>query len=263
MDYQVLNSLGTLYFRQEEYKKAAECFQNSINIIRLLIKSAPSVFIPELAMRLSNLASLHSEHGEYKNAINTCEESLRLYTELAKSNPEIYNPEVASLKNNLATIISKSPIARKEIKRIEGLYLDAIKIRTSLTENNLYVFGAALATSLHNIGNFYIMLKDDSETAEKFLDKALLIRRELYSKLGDSIASDLLVSLMDLGRFHFQVLKDKEKSIELCKEGVLLGLSLEESNTHIDKCINTCIKVLELCEFNIEEWLNSLPNPEA
>jgi Asp-tRNA(Asn)/Glu-tRNA(Gln) amidotransferase C subunit len=97
------------YFDDDSLKKALVLQKESINIIRSLVQSNPSLAEPELARSLVNLSKLQRENSEFSEAQKAASEALEIFSRLAKINPKRYEEEIEginSLLNDLKTHFS-------------------------------------------------------------------------------------------------------------------------------------------------------------
>ncbi len=116
----VLEKLGEIYIRKQEYNEAEDCLRTSYNIKTSVLGDAH----PAVASALNNLARLYFTSNDYFNAEYYGDESVKL-------NEKLFGPnsiEVASALHNLATVYH----VQRKYEKAELHYERAMKLKQLL-----------------------------------------------------------------------------------------------------------------------------------
>jgi tetratricopeptide (TPR) repeat protein len=134
------------YFLQTQnyFEAAIQVYNELLLEQRVLAKSNPKVYNPDVAGTLNNLAVLYSDTNQMQKAEQAYSEALRLRRALAKSNPKVYNPDVAMTLNNLAVLYRVT----NQMQKAEQACSEALRLYRALAKSNPKVYGIDLANSL-------------------------------------------------------------------------------------------------------------------
>jgi tetratricopeptide (TPR) repeat protein len=148
---------GQSYLSQGERNKAAEKFEESLELSRMI------AFKPGIAHNLNEMAIIHTTHGEFAKAREILSESLEIYKELDMA------PEVSKTLNNIVVTYAKAGRFREALAKYEQL-LDW----DGETGNRL-----GQAITLNNMGLIYQNHLRDAEKAREKYTEALQIFQDL------------------------------------------------------------------------------------
>ena len=97
---------GAAYYlsEQNQYNKSASYYERALSLYRLLAKSNPQTYEPDVAVTLNNLANLYQETQRFTESESLNKEALEIRRRLVHSNPQAYEPDLASTLNNLAIL---------------------------------------------------------------------------------------------------------------------------------------------------------------
>jgi tetratricopeptide (TPR) repeat protein len=148
---------GQSYLSQGERSKAAEKFEESLEISRMI------AFRPGIAHNLNEMAIIHTTQGEFAKAREILSESLEIYKELDMA------PEVSKTLNNIVVTYAKAGRFEEALAKYEEL-LDW----DGETGNRL-----GQAITLNNMGLIYQNHLRDAEKAREKYTAALKIFEDL------------------------------------------------------------------------------------
>ena len=75
----ILNNLGCLNTKQNEFTTSFDAFQKSLDIRRKLAKSDSKTFLPQIAETLNNLGLLYKSKNEFTAALVAYQEALEIF----------------------------------------------------------------------------------------------------------------------------------------------------------------------------------------
>jgi len=159
---------------QNDYTRAEPVLLATLDNARLLAKTNPATYQPDVARTLNNLGELYRVTQRMKEAEAAYQEALDIRRQLAKTNPAAYQPDVAGTLNNLALLYA----ATQRMKEAEAAYQEALDIRRQLARTNPAAYQSGVAQTLNNLANFYSDTQR-MEKAEAAYQEALDIYRQL------------------------------------------------------------------------------------
>ena len=247
----VLNNLGLLRWKTNEYPQALEEFGKALEIHRKLVEESPKAYLPNVAMNLNNLGLLYSDMNKYPQALEEYEEALVIYRKLAKENPKAYLPDVAMTLNNLAVLHSDM---KKYPKSLEA-YKEALEIRRNLAEENSQAYLPDVAMTLNNLANLYSYISKYPQALEEY-EEALEIYRKLVKENPKAYLYYVAGILNNLAGLHRNI-KKYSKAEEECKEALEIYKKLAEEcpEAYLPDMANT---LNNLALF----YLKAIPNKE-
>lgn len=151
-----LNTIGIIYWYEEDYDKALEYYLKSLEVTKI----TKNYIV--MASLMNNIGIIYREKGNFEKA-------LEYYLEAKKITEKTNRPiTLASTLNNIGTIYQ----AQKDYKTALDYYFKSLKIREPLGDK------VGIATSLGNIGQVYLEMNELSKAKDKLL-ASLAISKEI------------------------------------------------------------------------------------
>lgn len=199
-----LNNLGVYYGRLEQYGKAAECYQEALDI-RMELSGKEHYSLAEIYLNMSTLAY---KLEKYDEAIELLEKVLQIFISYFGKD----HKNVATVYNNLA----QTHVRQKNYSK--GLeYFDQAK---SILVQNYGVDNATVATILHNMSDLYEKLKQYDQAEELELEA-------------------LRISILKLGEYHYDTASSYEALAGICQSTD----RWDEAEEYLMKSLDIKIKV--------------------
>ena len=162
-------------------------------IVRDLARENADVYLPDLAMLLTNLFVRIKGIGQREEALALAREAADIYRVLAEASPVAHLPDLAMSLNNLATGLSEAWQRQEALAPAQ----ESVTIRRGLAEASPKAYLPGLASSLHNLAN-RLGESGQPEAALAPLQEAVTIRRGLAEASPDAHLPDLAMSLTNL-----------------------------------------------------------------
>jgi len=275
----VYNNLGYLFELKNDYKKAFEFYNKSLNLREILTEITPK-YNTQLVLTLTNIGNLYIENNENRSALNFLNKALNYYDSTTNSATEILN--MAFIYNNIGILYNKTLMPdsaifyyNKSIYFISKLELDNPKYLSQLskTQYNMALayfsnndFKNSNLTILNAINNFNKLISNQNETysidlancynllgdiflysddfkldsALQYYNLAYKIVLELNSKYNDLYYENLLISLQNLSNIY-KYKRDYLNAIEYTIKLLQNYTILNEKNynQYLDKIADT------------------------
>ena len=168
---------------------------------------------------LCDYASFLDDQGKSRKAYETAEKLLSIYG---------VEPAEPPLRANLLNLLGIICNNLHRSAETEKYYLDAIRIREKLAEENPDRYSAALAVSYNNAGTFYAG-QGKPEKAEKYYLDAIRIREKLAEENPERYSADLAVSYNNAGNLYDDQGKS-EKAEKYYLDAIRIREKLAEEN---------------------------------
>jgi len=166
----VLNNLGYLYDRGNNFDDAVTCYKTSAMILKKLSCVDRSVLVT-YAKILTNIGNLYRKFSKTDSSMKYLQEALNIFA-AKKTFTDPESAEYSSLCNNLAILYKNN----NDYDNAEVYYTKSYKIREELIKkSNLYI--DLWADILNNYGMFYAEL-GDADMAVFYLEQSLEIRKD-------------------------------------------------------------------------------------
>jgi len=216
-------------------RKAMEAIIEGSNIYKILAKSNPQRYLPEVALNISTLAIYQRALGEYENSINSYKESLDIYINLSKDNPSAYLKKVAQNYRDISKVYE---LERKTLGEIEALKNSAIYYE-QLEKDNPGFYLEDLASVYTKIGILQISLEQDTEASKSF-NSAMKYLNELERvNVKNLLSEDAVNIFIEFGDYYSKTQRydsaliayEKAKSIseELAQQDSQFNLSFAKA----------------------------------
>jgi len=192
----ILNKMGNLYYRRDDYDHAIEMYREGLEIERVVLDDTH----PNITVTLSNIGQIHKQRGEYADALKIYGEALTIQTETLGAS----NPSVAVTLSNIGLIHYQ----RGRFSESLNFYQETLRIRReAFGEDNLEV-----ASVLNSIGLVLFKLGVYDLAKQSFME-CLTLRRKLLGNDHREVA----VILYNVGTIYLEE-GDEEKAIECYRE---------------------------------------------
>lgn len=254
---------GYCFQEFNDHVKAKKYYSRALDIYRGLSKDNPQAYEPDLASTLNNLAVLYKNTQHLAESESLYLEALESYKRLAKEKPRYrplyktkdknkekakdYKPDVARTLNNLALLYSNTQRQAES----ETMYLEALKIRRQLAEQDPDTYEPGLAMTLNNLATLYQKSHRLSESETLQLE-AIEIQKRLAKANPQAYEPDLAMTMNNLAviysntqrlaeskSLHLQALdiyrrlaKDNPQRYEPVLAMTLTNLAILYKNTH-------------------------------
>ncbi|MFY0567443.1 tetratricopeptide repeat protein [Archangium lansingense] len=190
----LLNDLSLIQGALEKRWEALASIDEAVAHYRKLARAFPPMFLPDLAMALSNLGTNLSEVGHKREALETLEKAVEIRRELAQEAPEVFLSDLAGSLISMVALQREVGWWDAALESAE----EAVTLFRQLAAVNPGMFLSNLAESLNSLGNI------QGETGKKkaslkSLNEAVAIRRGLAQAHPDVFLSDLAAGLLNLG----------------------------------------------------------------
>ena len=198
----ILSSLGTFYWKTQNYNQAEEMYTEALEIRRILAQQNP-VYNPDVATTLNNIGNLYGDTQRFSEAEKAYTEALKIRRDLAGENP-VYKSQVVTTLNNLGILYNGT----KRFSEAEKAFNEALHILKRFTEQDGENHAPDMAMILLNVGALYYDMQKFSR-AEKAYKEALKIYRKRAEENAD-IYADVALTLNNLGALYLQTQKYSE-----------------------------------------------------
>ncbi|MDR2528229.1 MAG: tetratricopeptide repeat protein [Synergistaceae bacterium] len=214
---EVLNDLGLVYHKLEDYPKAKKIYERAL-AIRLEVFGEES---SHTAASLNNLGNIYEKLGNYPQAKEIHERALAVRLKLfGEVDPDVAVSDVAESLNNLGNVydeLGDYPKTKEYYERTLAILLTLFGEEHSVT-----------AASLNNLGLVYEKLGNYPKAKEAH-ERALAIRLKLFGEEHP----DTVMSLNNLGNIY-EKLGDYPKAIETLER----ALAIQFGEVHEDTARN-------------------------
>lgn len=200
---------GYCFQEFNDHVKAKKYYSRALDIYRSLAIDNPQAYEPDLASTLNNLAVLYKNTQQLAESESLYLEALESYRRLAKEKPiyrqlyktkdknkekaKDYKPDVARTLNNLALLYSNTQRQAES----ETMYLEALKIRRQLAEQDPDTYEPGLALTLNNLATLYQNNHRLSESEALQLE-AIEIQKRLARVNPQAYEPDLAMTMNNL-----------------------------------------------------------------
>lgn len=254
----VLNNLGGLKLKRNEFELAIKYFEEAINIQERLIKNGLEDYNPSLALSKNNLAHLFEEQEKFDKAIELYEKAILIRKRVAeKINITSNQATVADSLNDKAICIAKKTEKEKtgNLQEAEDLFAEALAIQKKLNVTEPDKFLPEIATTLGNLSNVYSVQKR-FDLAETVALECLEIRKKLYQINPYTFAEDFAKSLAIVG-LRIKESSRYEEADKFLIESLQIFQRLAQSNRQVH-AINVASTAANLSSF----YFNEMPDKE-
>lgn len=253
---ELLNNIAIAYSFEGDYENAKIFYEKALSIGRQIDdqkqnKESKS-FIAYVLNNLGNLLTTGSELDE-------AEEKLIEALDIRKS--LMHEDSIESLDNLAVTLLNLgvNHLNKSENKKSETCFNDSLKIfEDLLTERPFYAL-QQIALIKNNLGNLY--WKSGSITkAEGNLNEAVQMNTPLVNINPYIAAPDGIQFLVNLALFYQQQVVDKNKSITLAFNALILGIPILGSMENVDIGFNKARNILlrwGLSDEEIGKWVDN------
>lgn len=221
-----LNSIGVIYYCQEEYEKALEMCQRSLDIY-LSVLGENHINVADC---YNNIGVIYDYQGKYARALEMHRESLDIRLSVLGEK----HPDVAGSYNNIGVEYD-----------VQGEYAKALEMYQKSLEIRLFVFGEKhidVADSYNNIGATYYF-QGEYEKALGMYRKAFDITLSVFGEKH----LDMVVIYKNIGDAYY-CQKEYKKAIEAYQKALDIRLPvLGENHPKIAECYYA-IGVLYYCQ---------------
>ncbi len=238
-----LNNLANLHANMQEFGEAEKEYGEALAIYRRLAEANPAAYQPYVATTLNNLGLLHANTQEFGEAEREYSEALAIFRRLAETNPAAYEPGVAVTLNNLGIL----HVNTQEFGEAEKEYSEALAIYRRLAEANPAAYEPDVAMTLNNLGNLY-QDTQEFEAAEKEYGEALAIYRRLAEANPAAYEPNMAMTLGNMAIFYLEGKSDRERSIKLAREAVVIITPYVERAPYTRKYLEAAERVLAAWE---------------
>lgn len=191
-------NIGTLSFREKDYKKADESYSQALDIYRVLNDTYPDKdFSSNIAGLKNNKAQLALNSGNVSEAERLFFEALEKYKELGKDNFNKEAPNIAGVLGNIGIVFKR----QKKYKEAEEYYLEAIALYEQLSESNHEAYEMQIVRISSNLANLYAE-QDKREKAIKYYDLSIEKYKLLKNENPIKFTYNLILTLGDYGVFQ-------------------------------------------------------------
>lgn len=262
-----LESLGYLYFNNNDFIEAEEVLKESLDIRRKLAEINPSIYMVMLGGALSNLANVYDGNQDLHKALHLYNDALVIHREVGKNQPNIYN--IGMTLANLMRVYKKqgrlnffkkhyqeslsmyqSLIEMKyrvdskfinalnlfagiyreisEEKKAEALYLKALKLSKKKAKENKDMYTPLIAETLNNLINFYHHINDLDKQKALYVE-LLKVQKSLVKRNPYLYNANLARTLNDMSLFYINI-EELTKAQQIYKESNNLYQVLYKEN---------------------------------
>jgi tetratricopeptide (TPR) repeat protein/DNA-binding CsgD family transcriptional regulator len=227
-----LSAIGICYIDLKQFEKALEHFKESLKIFTTL-DQINSEKISELH---SNIAYGYNKLGNHAEALKYAQTSLDI---IKKAYPDGH-PTTSFSLNDLA--ISLIQLNNNNIQQGLDLLHQSLDMAKKFNKERHFIS----AYTLQHLGWGYYK-KGDYQKAMEYAEKALNLRREIYSTVPNH--HEIAETLCNLGNIHL-ALKDKKLALNFYQEALTMYISLS-SPQHTDEINELKQKINELLVQNL------------
>lgn len=197
----LLRELGEVYSDIGNADQALDCFQQSINLFRLLIEANPSseTLQREISISLDNLGDLFREEEQIESARQHFAESLEIAKKLAAANPgsETLQRDVSISLDNLGDLLYREA---GQTDAARQYFTESIEIVKKLiaSDPSSEMLQRDLYIAYERFGD--LDLESDRKSAKKFYNRAFALAKKLLDE-----GSSSLTILDDIARYHNRI----------------------------------------------------------
>jgi len=226
----ILNNLGVMFFKQNQFNKALEQYNKSLAIQRKLVAENFMKYLPELIHSLNNLGTFYANRNDYEKALNLFTEALEICKKSAQDNPKEYLPDLALTFNNVGSLYMSME------QYLEALiyFEETLKIRKELAIADPKTHLPYVGLALNNIGTTYWGKNEIERSIENYKD-ALKVRRSLAKDNPSAYIQDVADTLNNLGNLYFFEQNEYELASEKYTEALNIYNELSIENPYIYK----------------------------
>lgn len=213
-----------LQVKDDPTEEAEELYLEANHALMLADDKMPGVHMADIANNYNNMAVLLSvDKARYAKSIELLKKARVALEELEKESHGLYSGEIAAVINNLAVVTS---LRSDSITTAERLFLNAIKIYSTLGDTQSDVRKKGMLEIIYNLGLFYY-LKGDYQNAIK----------QFYIVFNESLSYDLVhkLSEVNLHSDYLEVLYELFSISEISE----LATKKSENDISIDIITNT------------------------
>ncbi len=209
----ISNSIGRLYFNLNEFEKAAESFEKSLNFHNNLPKEKAEKLQANKATILNNLGAIFLKQ-EAKKSINYHKKALEIFIQSHKDEPEIYSLHLGNTHYSLAEAF----YMKKDFFMTKKHFKEAVKIYESLKDNPKTT-DVLKANAFYNLGNIYTEENNVHDARTNYLN-ALKLFTALTEENPKAYRAMVAATLNNLGvtaksmYIYSDAIKYYEKTLE-------------------------------------------------
>ena len=201
--------IGGIYEKLDDYSKALECYEKSLNIYLMIYGENASWGIANVSI---GMGRVYSNQGDYSKALVCFEGALKIFLLLNGDN----HPAVATSYSYIGQIY----FAQNDYSKALDYFKKSLKLDLSFFGEN----HPSVASGYYNIGYVYFAQGDYSKALEYF-EEVLKIRLSVYGENHSRVAS----VYNDIGEIY-SVQGDDFKALDYFKKSLKIVLSVYGEN---------------------------------
>ena len=261
---------GYCFQKNNDFVHAKKFYSRALDSYRNLAKDNPKAYEPDLATTLNNLAVIYKNTQHLRESETLYLEALAIYRRLAivkpkykspypsrnksKNKSKDYESDVAKTLNNLALLYSNT----QRFSESESMYLEVLKIRRRLAENDPDTHEPGLAMTLNNLALLYSNTQRFTQSEPLQLE-ALEIQRRLAKSDPQAYEPDLAMTLNNLAVLYSNTQRISE-SMKLHLEVLEIYRRLAEDNPQAyEPVLGTTLNNLANLYDNTQRFTESEP----
>ena len=228
-----LNSLGVIYYVEEDFIRADSAYQEALEIYKRLGKMDSLTYESAMARTLGNVGNLYAtkntgtlntDKNDIAKAESAYQKSLDILRRLAKTDPSTYEPDAARILLDLGMLYND----KNELNRAELAYQEVLKIFSRLAKTNPSAYEPDLAKTLSSLAGLYANKNEliQSETAYR---KALEIDKRLATTNPSTYEPQLAEILRHMGALY-SAKKDSIRADSAFRQALKIYKRLAKTN---------------------------------
>lgn len=214
--------IGGIYEKLDDYSKALECYEKSLNIYLMIYGENASWGIANVSI---GMGRVYSNQGDYSKALVCFEGALKIFLLLNGDN----HPAVATSYSYIGQIY----FAQNDYSKALDYFKKSLKIVLSVYGEN----HSQVSSIYDHIGEVYFAQKDYSK-ALYYFEESLKIRLSLFGENHPEVA----LSYYSIGSLYI-IQGDKSKALNYYEKSLKIRLSVYGENHPLTKEIMDLINV--------------------
>ena len=214
--------IGGIYEKLDDYSKALECYEKSLNIYLMIYGENASWGIANVSI---GMGRVYSNQGDYSKALVCFEGALKIFLLLNGDN----HPAVATSYSYIGQIY----FAQNDYSKALDYFKKSLKIVLSVYGEN----HSQVSSIYDHIGEIYFAQKDYSK-ALYYFEESLKIRLSLFGENHPEVA----LSYYSIGSLYI-IQGDKSKALNYYEKSLKIRLSVYGENHPLTKEIMDLINV--------------------
>lgn len=249
------NNLAVSQIQLEEYEKAAEYYQKTLEEYQWLSQEKPETFLPYLAATYASLGILYADKmNRNSEALLAGQKAIALYENLSDRSPDKYLHYLATAYHNSGIYTLETP----DWDKASTALMKALELRKKLTESETEAFGADYCvTALNLLELFQRKLEVDKDI--QYRERGLQLLTEMQpvlEKLPRTPSLENMKNDFDFFNTYFNGIDAEE----------IQTLDILEKIRHWDQEIDSTLDIKEKAEFqklilnSLEDFFESFPD---